>query len=66
MSKIGLAVEDNFSSFEYTLQFRSFSEGLLASSYISTNLFSISYEGILENWEVVENKIERVKAFIGK
>lgn len=39
---------------------------MLAGSYISTNLFSLTFEGILGNWEFIENKVERIKGLVGK
>ena len=38
----------------------------LASSYISTNDFSLTYEGILGNWELVEAKLERTRALLAQ
>ena len=39
---------------------------LLGKQYISSSLFSISNNGILENWEVVQNKYYIAKVLIGK
>jgi hypothetical protein len=32
----------------------------------SDSRFSLTYNGILENWEVVENKIEKIKGLMQK